>query len=191
MATLGEVFLRLFLIVTALSLLLVPEAAGPLGIKPFLVDDQSATRIVFSQRPTSKIWERGLADLTARVYSVMSDDISRLNSRIHKFYKVLPYLGLSVFAAFSLLLLCRVQPYYGGHLIWALHCFQYVITGVANQLNGHPWLRWLLTLVLPDSRLAPIGWRCLVERHSQSCCPVFCYVDCGVFVDGIDSTVGA
>jgi hypothetical protein len=164
--------LRLFLIVTALSLLLVPDTAGPLGIRPFLVHDQASTRIVFSQRPTSNTWERGLGDITLRVDSVIPDDISRLNSRIHKFYKFLQYLGLAFFAAFSLLLLRRVQPYYGGHLIWALHfySFEYVITGVASKLNTNAMFGWLLTLGYLIVALRRLGgsswWRAILKAFA-------------------------
>ncbi len=143
--------LRIFLIVTALSLVLAPDAAGPLGMKVYVRQGARGPELTVGTRPPSALPPaKGLqvgpagqsgAQATFELEKPMAgEDLAQLNEKIHKIYKVIQYVSLALFAAISLLLSRRVQPYYGAHLILALHyySFEYVLTGVANRLSLNP-----------------------------------------------------
>ena len=106
--------LRLYLVISALTLLLAASAAGPLGLR---------------------IWVTG-----ARSYSVGSHPVNKpgvapindeLSHRIQSIYLWTRYLSLGVFAAASLAVYRKRQRYYGAHLIFAMHyySFEYVLSG--------------------------------------------------------------
>ncbi len=119
--------LRIFLIDTDLSLILTPHAEGPLGMKILARKGPSGTEITIGIRATPFRVQQGLqiapnvgtrnGALTIRLNrSLDVEHIAQLNEKIHKFYKVIQYLGLAICAAVSLLLGRKIQPYYGAHL---------------------------------------------------------------------------
>jgi hypothetical protein len=152
--------LRIFLIVTALSLLLVPDAAGPLGLRIFATQGPNGTDIAIGQRrparaPSGSGVQIGtgvgnVAEGRARIDTVLSEEaLTALSAKIFKAYKIVQYLSLTLFAAVSRLLLRRRQPYFGGYLILALHfySFEYVLTGLATRLQWNPLVALLIGLI--------------------------------------------
>ncbi len=118
--------LRIFLIVTALSLLLAPDAAGPLGMRVWAHQGKNGTELTVGARPVqtqpAAASPAGPAEATIRLdRTVEPEKLKHLTEKIHKIYKVIQYVSLALFAAASLLLSRRVQPYFGAHLIFALH----------------------------------------------------------------------
>ncbi|MCX6611881.1 MAG: DUF3667 domain-containing protein [Acidobacteria bacterium] len=143
--------LRIFLIVSALSLILTPQAAGPLGMKILAREGAKGTELTIGARATpfkmqqgvqiSKGFETRDGAMTIQLDRTLTPEkIVELNEKIHKFYKVIQYLGLAICAAVSLLLGRKIQPFYGAHLIFALHyySFIYILTGIATFLPIHP-----------------------------------------------------
>lgn len=139
--------LRIFLIVTTLSLILTPHAECPFGMKTLAREGPSGTELTIGVRATPFRVRQGLqitpnvgtrnGVLTIRLNrSPDAEHIAELNEKIHKLYKVIQYLGLAICAASSLLLGPKIQPYYGAHLIFALHfySFIYILTGVVTLL---------------------------------------------------------
>lgn len=160
--------LRIFLIVTALSLLLVPDAAGPLGLRIFATQGANGTEISVGQRrPTRQQAGSGVhigpgdgnvAQGKARLgYALSEEALAALNAKIFRAYKIVQYLSLTLFALASWLLLRRGQPYFGGYLILALHfySFEYVLTGLATRLQLNP----LAGLVIGLAYLTVALWK--------------------------------
>ena len=141
--------IRIFLIVSALSLLLTPDAAGPLGMRVSARQSPKGPQISISTRPG---WEHQRSGVTAKtgasIVDVMVDlnepmndeQLAQLNGNIHKFYKGIQYLSLALFAAMSMLLSRKLQPFFGAHLILALHFYsvEYVLTGIVSLLKLTP-----------------------------------------------------
>jgi hypothetical protein len=139
---------RIFLIVTALSLLLVPDAAGPLGLRVFATQGQNGTDIASGVQIGTGVGN--VAEGRARIDTVLSEEaLTALSAKIFKAYKIVQYLSLTLFAAVSRLLLRRRQPYFGGYLILALHfySFEYVLTGLATRLQWNPLVALLIGLI--------------------------------------------
>lgn len=92
-----------------------------------------------------------------------ADEVTALRARFQKWFKVLQYLGLAAFAWFNLLLMRKVQRYYGAHLIWALHyySFVYVLTGVVDKTHANPMVgifAQIVYLMVAMRRLAGSGF---------------------------------
>ena len=164
--------LRIFLIVTALSLILAPEAAGPLGLRLFVTPSAARTSILIGQRPTVQSVSGGVAQGAVVLDRGLTDDeAAALRARFQRMFKIMQYLGLAAFAWFSMLLLRKVQPYYGAHLIWALHyySFVYVLTGVVDKTHANPMVgivAQIVYLVLAMRRLAGGAWWAAVLRSA-------------------------
>lgn len=162
--------LRIFLIVTALSLILAPEAAGPLGLRIFVTPSAARTGIVIGQRPTVQSAAGGVARGAVVLDRRLTDDeAAALRARFHRLFKIMQYLGLAAFALFSMLLMRKVQPYYGAHLIWALHyySFVYVLTGVVDKTHANPMAgvyAQIVYLTLAMRRLAGGAWWAAILR---------------------------
>ena len=158
--------LRIFLIVTALSLILAPDASGPLGMRVYGRQGAHGPELGIGTRPPSAlpaakglqfgVAGQGGAEASFGIAKPLEgEQLAQLSEKIHKIYKVIQYVSLALFAAVSFLLSRRVQPYYGAHLILALHyySFEYVLTGFANRISLNPsiplWLGFVyLTLAL-------------------------------------------
>lgn len=98
-----------------------------------------------------------------------ADEVTALRARFQKWFKVLQYLGLAAFAWFNLLLMRKVQRYYGAHLIWALHyySFVYVLTGVVDKTHANPMVgifAQIVYLMVAMRRLAGGAWWAAVLR---------------------------
>ncbi len=109
--------LRLYLVISALTLLLAASAAGPLGLRVWV---KAGTENFFvGSRPDGA----GMVD-------------QEMNHRIQSVYLWARYLSLAVFAAASLALYRRRQRYFGAHLIFGLHfySFEYLLSGVMVKL---------------------------------------------------------
>jgi hypothetical protein len=164
--------LRIFLIVTALSLLLAPDAAGPLGMRVWAIEDQRGTRIIVGTRPERAASNagpgaQGLAEAKIRLdRAVAPEKLKQLTEKIHKVYKVIQYVSLALFAAASFLLGRRVQPYFGAHLIFALHyySFEYMLTGLVNRLHIDP----RVPLLIGFFYLVVALWRLTGKGQSSS-----------------------
>lgn len=138
--------LRIFLIVTALSLVLAPDAAGPLGMRVWAREGKSGTELSVGTRPerTQSIagpGAQGPAEASIQLdRPIEPEKLKHLTEKIHKIYKVIQYVSLALFAGASLLLGRKRQPYFGAHLIFALHyySFEYLLTGVVNRLSVNP-----------------------------------------------------
>jgi hypothetical protein len=107
--------LRLYLVFYLLHILLAPNAAGPLGIR-------------FGIRQTPKGPEIAVGTNAERSDTVTDDEKV---SEVQHVYKIAQYASLSLFAAGSMLLFRRRQPYFGAHLIFAMHVYSF-----ANILMG-------------------------------------------------------
>ena len=113
--------LRIYLIVTALQLLLASNASGPLGFRVWVNEGaQGEKNYTIGQRSTSA---QTLVD-------------EELNHRIQSVYLWVRYISLGIFAACSLLLYRKLQPWYGAHMIFALHfySFESVISGLMVRI---------------------------------------------------------
>ncbi len=148
--------LRIFLIVTALSLLLAPEAAGPLGMRVWAIEGPRGMELTVGTRPEQAKARPGAA-------AVDPEKLKQITGKIQTVYKVIQYVGLALFAAASLLVGRRVQPYYGAHLIFALHyySFEYVLSGLVNRLHVSPVVPigvGFLYLMVALWRLTGLGW---------------------------------
>lgn len=91
------------------------------------------------------------------------DEAAALRTRFQRLFKIMQYLGLAAFAWFSMLLMRKVQPHYGAHLIWALHyySFVYILTGVVDKTHANPMVgifAQIVYLVLAMRRLAGGAW---------------------------------
>ena len=141
--------LRIFLIVSALSLLLAPDAAGPLGMKIFAREGANGPELSVGTRPSAMAKSKGIQvgtetrgmDVTFGLEKpIVGEQLALLNGKIQKVYKVIQYISLAIFAAVSLLLSRKIQPYYGAHLILALHYYsvEYILTGLVSVLKLNP-----------------------------------------------------
>ncbi|MFN7646863.1 MAG: DUF3667 domain-containing protein [Acidobacteriota bacterium] len=138
--------LRIFLIVTALSLVLAPDATGPLGMRVLVRADKQGTHLVVGTRPeramsNAGLGAQGLAEVKIGLDgAVEPEKLAQMTETIHKIYKVIQSVSLTLFAAASFLLGRRVQPYFGAHLIFALHyySFEYILTGLVDRLHIDP-----------------------------------------------------
>ena len=147
--------LRIFLIVTALSLVLAPDAAGPLGMRVFASQGKGGPKLMVGTRPSGG---GGGAEASFGLDRPLdAAGLAHLNEKIHKIYKVIQYVSLAVFAALSMLLSRNAQPYFGAHLIFALHyySFEYLLTGAVSKLPVNP----SISLALGFWYLAFAVWR--------------------------------
>lgn len=118
--------LRLYLVISALQLILASNAAGPLGFRVWAVHTAKGDiNYSIGTRPQA-----------ARGAAAGSPVTEEFNHRIQSFYLWTRYLSLGFFAAAALLLYRKRQPWYGAHLIFALHfySFEYVISALWNRL---------------------------------------------------------
>ena len=120
--------LRIYLIVTALQLLLAANASGPMGLRVWVNRAANGEpNYTVGQVPTG---------------SVQSPVAEELNRRIQSVYLWDRYLSLGLFAACSLLINRKLQPHYGAHLIFALHyySFESIIAGLMVRIapNASP-----------------------------------------------------
>ena len=126
---------------------LTPHTERPFGMKIFAREGPSGTELTIGVRTTPFRVQQGLqiipkvgirdGALTIRLNrSPGAEHIAQPNEKIHKFSKVIQYLGLAILAAISLLLGPKIQPHFGAHLIFALHFhrFIYILTGVVTFL---------------------------------------------------------
>ena len=111
--------LRLYLVISALILVLASRAAGPLGMRIWV--DQKHNYTV-GTRPELKPGSAPVdAEFTHHVQSI---------------YLWTRYLSLGFFAAAGLLAYRKRQPYFGAHLIFAMHfySFEYVVSGLREKI---------------------------------------------------------
>jgi hypothetical protein len=170
--------LRVFLIVSALSLILTPQAVGPLGMKIFARETSAGTELTIGARATpvkmqqggqvTDVLENRDGDVTMRLDEHLSpEQIVQLNEKLHKIYKVIQCFGLAICAGMSLFLSRKIQPFYGAHLIFALHyySFIYILTGFATYLLIYP----VLSMIIRLAYLTIAMWRLIGSgRNSNS-----------------------
>lgn len=112
--------LRLYLVISALTLLLAPSASGPLGLRT---------------------WVNRTGDYTvgnsAKAASSSAPINEELSHRISKIYLTTRYLSLAVLAAALWAVARKRQPFYGAHLISAMHfdSFGYLATAALAWLG--------------------------------------------------------
>ena len=111
--------LRLYLVISALTLLLAASAAGPLGLRMWVT---SAGHYFVGSRPAN-----------APAAALINEELSH---RVQSIYLWVRYLSLAGFAAASLITYRKRQRYYGAHLIFAMHyySFEYVLSAVVSKL---------------------------------------------------------
>jgi Protein of unknown function (DUF3667) len=108
--------MRLYLVISALQLLLAANSAGPLGLKVYVTGD----KYFVGTRPEA-VKLSNLAPIDAE-----------MSHKVQSTYLWIRYLSLGLFAAGSLALYRKRQPFYGAHIILGLHyyAFNYVISSV-------------------------------------------------------------
>ena len=155
---------RMFLIITALSLLLAPESVGPLGLKVWATKTASSRTLITlgqsppveqprTEQPSPGVHVSIGGAATRSLMSFETDElipdaeVAELNEKIRKSYKVLQYAGLAIFALVSLWIGRAAQPYYGAHLIFALHYygFQYILNFVLIKIHANPEIALFLS----------------------------------------------
>ena len=115
--------LRIFLIVTTLSLILTPDAAGPLGMRVFATQGPRGPELAVGTRPSQTgrltpgvhagVGGAGAAEARFEIDRPLDAGLlAHLATKIHKIYKAIEYLSLALFAAIATLISRRVQPYY-------------------------------------------------------------------------------
>jgi hypothetical protein len=116
--------LRLYIVISALQLLLAPGSSGPLGYKVWVGRDAKG-------EPNYSV-----SSTPQRATTTLVDE--HVEKRIQSVYLWIRYLSLLLFAAASLGLYRRRQPYLGAHLIFGLHyySFDYVLSGALARLPG-------------------------------------------------------
>ncbi len=140
--------LRLYLVISALTLLFAASAAGPLGLRVWATGDGNYT---VGSRPVNA---KRVAPIDAEV-----------SHRVQSVYLWIRYLSLGVFAAASLLAYRKKQRYYGAHIILGMHfySFEYLVNGA-------------LARALPETALgAPVSigigflylWLCLRRLYGE------------------------
>lgn len=114
--------LRLYLVISALQLILAPASSGPLGIK------------VWAGRDAHGEPRYSVGAMPNREAATLVDE--RVEKKIQSVYLWIRYLSLFLFAAASLALYRRRQPYLGAHLIFGLHyySFDYVLSGAMARV---------------------------------------------------------
>jgi Protein of unknown function (DUF3667) len=141
--------LRIYLIVAALVLILTPEASGPLGMRVWAQMGPTGPNVSIGTRPYDfavkgvQVGKNPGASVAFYIEKELGiEDLAHLTEMIHTIYKVIQYLSLALFAAVSLWISRKVQPYYGAHLIFALHfySFQLIVSGVLRLLSTNPVL---------------------------------------------------
>jgi hypothetical protein len=133
--------IRLYLVISALQLLLVPNSSGPLGIRVWL-----------SHSPNGEEnYTIGSKPLNQRDPTPVEEE---MNHRIQKVYLWVRYVSLALFAVASLGLFHKAQPFYGAHLIFGLHyySFDYLASALAS----------LLPTEYGPSLMILVGWLYLV-----------------------------
>jgi hypothetical protein len=140
--------IRLYLVISALTLLLAASAAGPLGLRIWVHQQHGNTEYSIGKQPAAGV----LIDheITHRVQSV---------------YLWARYISVALFAGVSLLLYRKRQRYYGAHLIFAIQffTFEYVMNGALARAwpDAHPAINvWigLIYLFLALRRIHRQGW---------------------------------
>ena len=112
--------LRLYLIISALQLLLAANSLGPLGLRVWVWKDAKGG-LFYHAGSTPAVGQAGaLVD-------------HEMNHRIQSIYLWVRYLSLGLFAAAALGVYRKLQPWYGAHLIFGLHyySFDYIVCGIA------------------------------------------------------------
>jgi hypothetical protein len=111
--------LRLYLVITALQLILASNASGPLGLRVW--SDRAGQNFMVGQK------------LQKTETSLVNEEVSH---RIQTVYLWVRYLSLGIFSAASLLVYRKQQPYFGAHMIFALHYYAFlsVIAGVTLRV---------------------------------------------------------
>lgn len=115
--------LRLYLVISALQLLLAANSSGPLGLRVWAVNgSKPGQNFVVGTRPVGQLSGSPINE--------------ELNHRIQSVYLWVRYLSLGVFAAAGLLAYRKLQPYYGAHLIFGLHyySFEYLVNGLTARI---------------------------------------------------------
>ncbi|MGJ5813329.1 DUF3667 domain-containing protein [Paludibaculum fermentans] len=126
--------LRLYLVISALQLLLAPSSSGPMGLRVFVGRDSSGG-------PQYNVGSSPPQSTTALV-----DE--HVQKKIQSVYLWIRYFSLLLFAAASLGLYRKRQPYLGAHLIFGLHyySFDYVLSGALTRLPGAAAATLILTI---------------------------------------------
>jgi hypothetical protein len=115
--------LRLYLVISALQLLLAPTSSGPLGIRVW----------VYAGLNGEPAYAIGAKPVNNRPAELIKEDLSH---RIQTVYLWIRYLSLGVFAAASYLVYRKQQAFYGAHVIFGLHfySFEYVINSLTARI---------------------------------------------------------
>ncbi|MBS1875059.1 MAG: DUF3667 domain-containing protein [Acidobacteria bacterium] len=110
--------LRLFLVASALTMLLSRQTIGPVGFR------------IWHSEATNN-WTLGSA--APRQGALISDEMTHHVASVYLWAR---YLGLFAFAAVSLLLYRRKQALFGAHVISAMHFFSfaYLLTAITARL---------------------------------------------------------
>lgn len=139
--------LRLFLVISALTLFLAPALTGPLGLRTS-VTPQGDYIVGASTRPGA----------------VATPIDQELSHRISRIYLTSRYLSLAVLAATMWLAYRRRQPLYGAHLIAAMnfYSFGYLVSGALAWIGpvsqiAIPFCLFVY-LVLSLRRIYAQGW---------------------------------
>lgn len=105
-------------------------------MKVFATQTPKGTELSIASRPPASKSQDG--SINFRLDQALdASQIVLVEQKIHKIYKIIQYLGIAIFAAMSLFLGRRIQPFYGAHLIFALHfySFVYVLTALTSVLS--------------------------------------------------------
>src|SRR5512141_320779 len=111
--------LRLYLVISAVILVLASQAAGPLGMRLWVDESRNYT---LGTQPQLKTGSAPVdAEFTHHVQSV---------------YLWTRYLSLGFFAAAGFLAYRKRQRYFGAHLIFAMHfySFEYAVSGLKEKI---------------------------------------------------------
>jgi hypothetical protein len=114
--------LRLYLVISALQLLLAANSSGPLGLRVW----------VSTNAQGGVEYHAGSSPVKGRSSTPVD---SEMNHRIQATYLWVRYISLAIFAAAALGVYRKFQPWYGGHLIFGLHfyAFDNLVMGVAAR----------------------------------------------------------
>lgn len=139
--------LRLYLVISALTLVLSTQTIGPLGY-----------RIWYSQTKDNLT----LGTRAPREGALIGEEETH---KVAKVYLWVRYLGLFAFAGASLVLYRKKQPYFGAHVIAGMHyySFAYLLTALMGKMPasiGAPAVvnGAFLYLLLSERRLYGEGW---------------------------------
>ncbi|HLJ47985.1 MAG TPA: DUF3667 domain-containing protein [Bryobacteraceae bacterium] len=140
--------LRLYLVISALTLLFAANAAGPLGLRVWVTGDGNYT---VGSRPTNGPQVTPIdAEVSHRVQSV---------------YLWIRYLSLGVFAGASLLAYRKKQRFYGAHIILGMHfySFEYIVSGALARAWPNAAVGPVITVVIGFVYL----WICLRRLYGE------------------------